>query len=210
MTNNLGVVIVEDHCLLADGLCQLIERSLQWRVLARITNGLDVYRACQEHMPDLVVMDLGLPGMDGVEVIRQCRQRWLSLKILVYSASDNMRRMREALDAGALSFVLKSSPHQTLLTAVRLTAAGRAFIDPGLMAMSSMQTDDVPGIDMLTHRERQVLKMIAEGRRNRDIAEALSISVKTVETHRLNMMRKIDAHNVADIVNAAHRFGLLA
>ncbi|GAB3629252.1 DNA-binding response regulator [Pandoraea terrae] len=209
MANEMGVVIVEDHCLLADGLCQLFERVLNWRVLARVENGLEVYRACQTHQPDLVVLDLGLPGMDGVEVIRQCRQRWPALKIVVHSACGDIRRARGALDAGALSYVLKSSRHETMLTAARLAVAGRTFVDPALMASGSTHKLEVAGADALTHRELQVLKLIAEGHRNRDVAEALSISVKTVETHRLNLMRKIDAHSVADVVNSAHRLGLI-
>ncbi|MFJ2995533.1 two component system response regulator [Pandoraea sp. NPDC087047] len=218
MTGCTGVIIVEDHELLADGLCRLIEDDLGWSVLARVTNGLDVYRACVVHRPALLMLDLGLPGMDGVDVIRQCVQRWPELRVVVHSASDDGERARQSLDAGASAFVLKSSSRETLLSAVGFAMRGERFVDPAVFGIvhdpGGMPFTPSPGAvelpeKLLTLRERQVLKLVAEGQRNRDIAQLLSISVKTVETHRLNMMRKLDAHNVADIVNWAHRLRMM-
>ncbi|MFK0378460.1 two component system response regulator [Pandoraea sp. NPDC090278] len=218
MTGCTGVIVVEDHELLADGLCRLIEDELGWCVLARVVNGLDVYRACVVHRPALIVLDLGLPGMDGVDVIRQCVQRWPELRIVVHSASDDGERARQSLEAGAGAFVLKSSSRTTLINAVSVVMRGDRFIDPAVFGIvhdpTGMPLTSKPGAAelperLLTLRERQVLKLAAEGQRNRDIAQLLSISVKTVETHRLNMMRKLDAHNVADIVRWAHRLRML-
>ncbi|WP_374627145.1 two component system response regulator [Pandoraea sp.] len=214
----IGVIVVEDHELLADGLCVLIEHDLGWRVLARVVNGLDVYRACVVHRPTLMVLDLGLPGMDGVDVIRQCAQRWPDLHIVVNSASDDSERARQSLEAGAVAFVLKSSSRETLIHACCQAMRGERFVDPAVFGgvHDSAGARQMPGPfaaempeRLLTLRERQVLKLVAEGQRNRDIAQLLSISVKTVETHRLNMMRKLDAHNVADIVNWAHRLRMM-
>jgi two-component system secretion response regulator SsrB len=218
MTGGIGVIVVEDHELLADGLCHLIEHDLGWCVLARVVNGLDVYRACVAHQPALMVLDLGLPGMDGVDVIRQCAQRWPDLRIVVNSASDDSERARQSLVAGAVAFVLKSSSRETLTSAVYQAMRGERFVDPavfgGMQDAAGMSYAPRPcAVEMperlLTLRERQVLKLVAEGQRNRDIAQLLSISVKTVETHRLNMMRKLDAHNVADIVNWAYRMRMM-
>lgn len=218
MTGCTGVIVVEDHELLADGLCRLIEDELGWCVLARVVNGLDVYRACVVHRPALIVLDLGLPGMDGVDVIRQCVQRWPELRIVVHSASDDGERARQSLEAGAGAFVLKSSSRTTLINAVSVVMRGDRFIDPAVFGIvhdpTGLPLTSKPGAAelperLLTLRERQVLKLAAEGQRNRDIAQLLSISVKTVETHRLNMMRKLDAHNVADIVRWAHRLRML-
>ncbi|MDR3400350.1 MAG: LuxR C-terminal-related transcriptional regulator [Pandoraea sp.] len=218
MTGCIGVIVVEDHELLADGLCHLIEQDLGWCVLARVVNGLDVYRACVVHQPALMVLDLGLPGMDGVDVIRQCAQRWSALRIVVNSASDDSERARQSLEAGAAAFVLKGSSRETLIHAAYQVMRGERFIDPavfggthdpaGASHMPRPRGGEIPE-RLLTLRERQVLKLVAEGQRNRDIAQLLSISVKTVETHRLNMMRKLDAHNVADIVNWAHRLRMM-
>ncbi|MBN4668079.1 two component system response regulator [Pandoraea nosoerga] len=221
MTGCVGVIVVEDHELLADGLCRLVECDLGWRVLTRVANGLDVYRACQVHRPALMLLDLGLPGMDGVDVIHQCMQRWPDLRILVNSASDDSERARQSLDAGARAFVLKSSPRRTLVHAAQQVMRGHRFVDPAVFggALETVRKPHTPRAtracdvetpeQSLTLRERQVLKLVAEGQRNRDIAQVLSISVKTVETHRLNMMRKLDAHNVADVVNWAHRLGMM-
>ncbi|AKC69608.1 LuxR C-terminal-related transcriptional regulator [Pandoraea oxalativorans] len=218
MTGSTGVIVVEDHELLADGLCRLIEDELGWCVLARVVNGLDVYRACVVHRPALIVLDLGLPGMDGVDVIRQCVQRWPELRIVVHSASDDGERARQSLEAGAGAFVLKSSSRTTLINAVNVVMRGDRFIDPAVFGIvhdpTGQPLPSKPGAAglperLLTLRERQVLKLAAEGQRNRDIAQLLSISVKTVETHRLNMMRKLNAHNAADIVRWAHRLRML-
>ncbi|VVE48587.1 two component system response regulator [Pandoraea anhela] len=218
MTGCMGVIVVEDHELLADGLCRLIEDELGGCVLARVENGLDVYRACVMHRPALMVLDLGLPGMDGIDVIRQCIQRWPALRIVVHSASDDGERARQSLEAGAGAFVLKSSSRDTLINAVGVVMRGERFVDPAVFGIVHDPTGAPPTLDpctvevpekLLTLRERQVLKLVAEGQRNRDIAQLLSISVKTVETHRLNMMRKLDAHNVADIVRWAHRLRMM-
>ncbi|AKM31260.1 DNA-binding response regulator [Pandoraea faecigallinarum] len=218
MTGCTGVIVVEDHELLADGLCRLIEGELGWCVLARVANGLDVYRACVMHRPALVVLDLGLPGMDGIDVIRQCVQRWPELRIVVHSASDDGERARQSLEAGAGAFVLKSSSRETLIHAIDVVMRGERFVDPAVFGIVHDPTGAQPALDpqtvevpekLLTLRERQVLKLVAEGLRNRDIAALLSISVKTVETHRLNMMRKLDAHNVIDIVKWARRLRMM-
>lgn len=218
MTGGIGVIVVEDHELLADGLCRLLEERLGWCVLARVANGLDVYRACVIHAPTLMMLDLGLPGMDGVDVIRQCAQRWPELRIVVNSASDDSERVRLSLEAGASAFVLKSSPRETLVQAAIQAMRGDRYVDPAVCggALDPANAPRPPALGtvekperLLTLRERQVLKLVAEGQRNRDIAQLLSISVKTVETHRLNMMRKLGAHNVADIVNWAYRLRMM-
>lgn len=159
-------------------------------------------------MPDLVLLDLGLPGMDGIDVIRQLKQRWPELNIIVITADSAEHRARAALDAGALAYVLKKSPQQTLLAALQIASQGHIFLDPSLDLEQITETRNVEGPTRLTMRENQVLKLIAEGMRNRDIAESLKITIKTVETHRLNLMRKLDAHNAVELTNWAIRLGI--
>ncbi|WP_440030404.1 two component system response regulator [Chromobacterium amazonense] len=205
----LRILIVEDHSLLIDGICTLLANQPRYEVVGSVSDGLSVYEACQKLTPDMVLLDLGLPGMDGVDVIHQLRRRWEHLRIVVVTASANAPRGQSALDAGALAYVLKQSPQQVLLAALQSAALGKSYIDPGLKLEtleSGIRTScDAP----LTLRERQVLKLVAEGRRNRDIAELLSISLKTVETHRLNLMRKLGAHNAAELSNWARKLGVL-
>lgn len=208
-TSPLRVLIVEDHSLLIDGIRNLLANQPRYDVVGAVSDGLTVYEACQRLTPDLVLLDLGLPGMDGIDVIHQLRRRWESLRIVVVTASSEERRGREALAAGALAYVLKQSPQQTLLAALQHAAIGKRFVDPALK-LETLESAQSSGAETpLTLRERQILKLVAEGKRNRDIAELLSISLKTVETHRLNLMRKLDAHNAAELSNWARRLGLL-
>ncbi|WP_293235541.1 two component system response regulator [Paludibacterium sp.] len=208
----MRVLIVEDHGLLADGVRFLLERQARFQVTGVVADGCQVYQACLRLTPDLVLLDLSLPGMDGIDVIRQLRRRWPALRILVFSASAGEHRCREALAAGAMGYVFKRSHRQVLLDGLAQVAAGRRYVDPALGGeplswRPAQECNELPA--RLTLRERQVLKLIAEGRRNREIAEQLSVSIKTVETHRFNLMRKLDAHNAAELSTWARRIGLL-
>ncbi|MGC0154952.1 two component system response regulator [Chromobacterium vaccinii] len=202
------VLLVEDHSLLSNGIKNLLSALPSYHVVGEVNDGLGVYSACQRLMPDLVLLDLGLPGMDGIDVIRQLKQRWSELNIIVITADSAEHRARAALDAGALAYVLKKSPQQTLLAALQITSHGHIFLDPSLDLEQITETRNVEGPTRLTTRENQVLKLIAEGMRNRDIAESLKITIKTVETHRLNLMRKLDAHNAVELTNWAIRLGI--
>ncbi|VVE55950.1 two component system response regulator [Pandoraea sputorum] len=203
------VLIVEDHTLLVDGIRHLLGAQPRYEVVGVVSDGLGVYEACQRLSPDVVLLDLGLPGMDGVDVIHQLRRRWADLRIAVVTASTEEHRSRAALAAGALAYVLKQSPQQTLLAAMQHAALGKRYVDPAIKLETLESKEQAVGDTPLTLRERQVLKLVAEGHRNRHIAEMLSISLKTVETHRLNLMRKLDAHNAAELSTWARRLGVL-
>ena len=202
------ILIVEDHYLLICGIKNLLSAIPAYEVVGEIIDGLTVYAACQQLNPDIVLLDLGLPGMDGIDVIRQLKRRRAELIIVVLTADASEHRARDAIAAGALGYILKRSSQQTLLGGLQTAIAGQAFIDPSLNLAQVNSRPNVGGLTNLTTRERQILKLIAEGYRNRDIAEKLSITIKTVETHRLNLMRKLDAHNIADLVNWAYRLGI--
>ncbi|WP_315385535.1 two component system response regulator [Microvirgula aerodenitrificans] len=202
------ILVVDDHSLLSDGIRSLLSSVPTYLVVGEVGDGLQVYQACQQLLPDIVVLDLGLPGMDGIDVIRQLKRRWPALIVAVLTADAAEYRARDALAAGAQAYVLKKSPRQTLLAALHLTLAGKAFLDPALDAGQVTGRQGTAGQTRLTTRERQVLKLIAEGLRNRDIAESLTITIKTVETHRLNLMRKLDAHNAVALADWANRLGI--
>lgn len=202
------ILIVEDHQILIYGIKKLLSTVAGYHVVGDISDGLEVYRACLKLAPDLVLIDLGLPGMDGIDIIRQLKRRTPELTIVVITADTSEHRAHDALAAGALGYILKKSSQQILLAGLQTALAGKVYLDPELnqAQVTRMHTPDGPS--KLTLRENQVLKLIAEGARNRDIAEQLRISIKTVETHRLNLMRKLDAHNVAELVNWAWRLGI--
>lgn len=204
----IRILVVEDHPLLRLGLKNLLDASPPLSVVDEISNGLDVYAACQRLDPDIVLLDLGLPGMNGLDVIHQLRRRWPDLGILVVTAETTEHRASAALAAGANGYLLKNSSKQTLLDAIWKVWRGHTVIDPALNVEQVTTKAVADGAVALTPRERQVLKLISEGCCNRDIAEKLTITIKTVETHRLNLMRKLDAHNAAELANWAHRLGL--
>lgn len=202
------ILIVEDHPLLIYGIKILLSAMPIYEVVGEIVDGLNVYAACQELNPDLVLLDLGLPGMDGIDVIRKLKRRRPEMIIVVITADASEHRARDAFAAGAQAYILKKSSQQILLAGLQTAIAGQVFLDPALNLAHVTSAPNVGGLTNLTTRERQILKLIAEGDRNRDIAEKLSITIKTVETHRLNLMRKLDAHNIADLVNWACRLGI--
>ncbi len=202
------VLIAEDHPVLRLGLKSLLDSTPPYRVVGEVDNGLQVYEFCQTLQPDVVLLDLGLPGMHGIDVIVKLRQRWKELGIVVITADSAEHRARHALDAGANGYVLKNSSQDILLKVLWKVQHGHTALDPALNEAQINQTSACSNQVTLTPRENQVLKLIAEGDRNRDIAEKLSIAIKTVETHRLHLMRKLDAHNAAELVNWANRLGI--
>ncbi|MBV4465830.1 two component system response regulator [Pseudomonas sp. SWRI79] len=202
------ILIVEDHYLLSYGIKNLLSAMPGYEVVGEINDGLQVYTACQQLSPDVVLIDLGLPGMDGIDIIRQLKRRRPELVIVVITADASEHRARDALAAGALGYVLKTSSQQILLAGLQTALASKIFLDPALDEAQIRSEPSACGQTRLTTRERQILKLIAEGGRNRDIAEKLTITIKTVETHRLNLMRKLDAHNIAELVNWAGRLGI--
>ncbi len=202
------ILIVEDHPVVRLGLKNLLDAAPPLKVVAEVEDGLEVYSACQRHTPHIVLLDLGLPGMSGIDVIHQLRRRWSDLGIVVMTADTAEPRASAALLAGANGYVLKNSSQQVLLETLWKVWRGHTALDPALNAAQIGTPSAARAEVALTPRERQVLKLIAEGCRNRDVAERLTITIKTVETHRLNLMRKLDAHNAADLTNWAHRLGL--
>jgi len=202
------ILVVDDHTLLREGIRQVLTQNPTFEVIGEADDGLQVYAACKRLAPDVVVLDLGLPGMNGIEVMRQLKRRWPELLIVVLTAEGSEFRAREALAAGASAYVLKKSAQRVLHDALAKACAGHIFIDPELDAAQVTAPAHTRSAATLTTRERQVLQLIAEGARNKDIAAALHISIKTVETHRLNLMRKLDAHKAVELVIWANRLGL--
>lgn len=163
--------------------------------------------------PDLLLLDLNMPVMDGLSALPLIRQRWPGIRVLTLTARLSEQNAALALDAGADGYVLKSSTSEVLRTAIATLLAGKPFLDadlnPEQVAALRANASAQSGIT-LTDRERQILKLVAEGARNRDVAELLCISLKTVETHRLNLMKKLDAHNAADLTQWAFKLGVCA
>lgn len=204
------VLLVEDHALLREGIkAALRSGEHRYEIAGEVDDGLAVYSACILLRPDIVLLDLGLPGMNGLEVVYMLKRRWPQLIVVILTADVSESRARDAIAAGANAYVLKAGSGDTLLRALREVLSGACFIDPALDHASVHRQAPGKAAGALTIRERQVLQLIAQGERNRGIADKLCISIKTVETHRLNLMRKLDVHSAVELTNWAHRLGLV-
>ncbi|ECX2002019.1 two component system response regulator [Salmonella enterica subsp. enterica serovar Newport] len=205
------ILLVDDHELIINGIINLLSPYPRFHVVAHIDDGLEVYNACRIHEPDIVVLDLGLPGIDGVNLIPQLRRRLPQMAILAYTAHMEEAMAIRTLSAGAMGYVLKNSSRQVLLAALQSVAVKKSYIDPALNldAINTALRVKNDNKEILTLRERQILKLIADGFTNRHIGEQLCISVKTVETHRLNIMRKLNVHKVTELLICTRRLGLI-
>ena len=211
------IMIVEDHTLLRAGLKALLLQEPDLKVVGEADNGRDAVRAMSVLAPDLVLMDLSMPGLGGIEAIIEIRRRSIETRIIVLTIHKTDEYIHAALQAGANGYVLKDATHDELRGAIRTVLSGKTYLSPDVSSRiitTYLRAADarvaVRPWDTLTHREREILKLVAEGRANRHIAEYLSLSVKTVEKHRSNLMRKLDLHNVAMLTTFAIENGLLA
>jgi DNA-binding NarL/FixJ family response regulator len=213
----MNVLLVEDHALVRQGVRALLDEEPDINVVGEAGQAREALKLVEELRPDIVLMDLSLPGMDGVELTRRIRKRFPSTRVLVLSMHDSEEYVSRALRGGAAGYILKQSTSTELVLALRAVAAGSTFLSPGVSQIlisdyvrrAASRERDEAALGVLTPREREVLQLIARGLNNRQIAERLYISIKTVETHRGNMMRKLDVHDRASLVRFAIDAGLI-
>jgi DNA-binding NarL/FixJ family response regulator len=211
------ILIADDHSILRDGLRALLEGGDGLEVVGAVDDSAEVLRVLASMRPDLVLIDISMRNMDGLSAIREIKRRSADAKVLVLTANHGEQHIRAALQAGVEGYVLKDASRAELLMAIESVLSGKRFISPAVSAhIVSMYLENAPPapradslLDTLTAREKQVLKLIAEGRRNREIAKYLFISVKTVEKHRSNLMHKMDLHNTAALTSLAMEQGLV-
>ncbi|WP_426117064.1 two component system response regulator [Pseudomonas sp. DSP3-2-2] len=204
------LLLVDDHAMILEGLRALLADESELEIVGEAQDGHQAISMCRAVQPNLVLMDLNMPLLDGVSALTLISKRWPEIKIIALTSNVSEHNAALAFEAGALGYVLKRSRRDDLLNAISQVRAGDIYIDSGLDAaqVAALRSGQAVSGITLTERERQVLKLVAEGSRNRDVAQILCISLKTVETHRLNLMKKLDAHNSADIVQWAYRLGL--
>jgi DNA-binding NarL/FixJ family response regulator len=207
------VVLADDHTILRDGLRKLLEQEPDFEVIGEAGNGLEAVRMVRTLRPDVVLLDIAMPDLNGVEAARQILSTAPGTKIVVLSMHADARYVREMLAIGAVGYLLKQSAFEEIVEATRAVARNQAYFSPAVAGIvaKQFQTDAIritQDTSPLTPREKQVLQLLAEGNSPRVVAEKLHISVKTVETHRRRLMAKIDIHNLAGLTKYAIRVGL--
>ena len=213
------VLIADDHSILREGLCALLSNTPDLEVIGEAENGQDAIEKVKQLQPQVVLLDLSMPIMNGTEAIRAIKRRTSEVKILALTVHKSEEYVRATLDAGADGYVLKDDSSNDLLTAIRNVVEGKVHLSPGICDKVINGFLDRPGNsntrstrswEQLTQREREVLKLIAEGNKNRGIAQRLSVSIKTVEKHRSNLMKKLDLHGVSALTIYAIDNGLIS
>lgn len=217
MKDKRRILIVEDHTLLRAGLSALLSQDPDIEIAGELDNGRDAVRSIAALSPHLVLMDLTMPGCNGFEAIVEIKKRHPDVKILVLTLHRTDEYIHESLRAGADGYILKDATHDELRVAIRSVLNGKTYLSPDISGkvitgyLGAGKGSNLTSVwETVTHRERQVLKLVAEGNSNKYIAEYLYLSVKTVEKHRSNLMKKLDLHNASMLTAFAIEKGLVA
>ena len=212
-----SILIADDHSILREGLRALLSGAPDLEVIGEAENGQDAIEKAKQLQPEIILLDLSMPIINGTEAMRVIKERNPDIRIVALTVHKSEEYVRATLDAGADAYVLKDDTSIDLLTAIRNVGEGKVHLSPGICEKVINGFLERPGKarsmrswDQLTRREREVLKLIAEGNKNRGIAECLSVSVKTVEKHRANLMRKLDLHGVSALTVYAINTGLVS
>jgi two-component system response regulator NreC len=217
MKKQYGIVIAEDHTILRDGLKALLSAQEDFKVVAEAQDGREAIRCVHDFAPDVILMDLSMPRMNGLDAIKEIKKTNPGTKIIALTVHKTEEYVLATLQAGADGYVLKDATHSELVMAMKNVLGGNRYLSPGvsekvidgyLKGRGALKSQSA--WDTLTQREREILKLIAEGYKNKDIADYLCISLKTVEKHRTNLMNKLDLHNVAALTALAIDKGLIS
>ena len=212
----MTILLADDHNVLRKGLRRILEEQPDLEVVAEASDGRQAVTLAHSLKPDVVVMDIAMPLMNGIEATRQILRRHPDLNVLILSMYSDENYVVQVLQAGARGYLLKDTAEEDLITAVRTVAKGQTFFSPQIAklllgdGMQRLRTEGVTdSYELLTPREREVLQLIAEGKSNKEAATALFVSPTTIETHRARIMDKLDLHSTADIVLYAVRKGVI-
>lgn len=213
----IRIVLGDDHTLVRQGLRKILEEQPEWTVVAEASDGREAVHQTLALQPDVVVLDIGMPLLNGIEATRQIARRFANIRILILSMHSEEAYITQAMKAGARGYLLKDSADTELIQAVVAVAAGKSFFSP---AVAKVMLDDyvrhleekgiVDRFESLSEREREIFQLVAEAHSNKEIADLLSLSPATVETHRAHILRKLDVHNTAELVLYAVRRGIIS
>jgi len=208
----LRVLLADDHAIVRRGLRSLIESQPGFKVVAEAADGLEALRLSEEHQPDAIILDVGMPKLNGIEVAERVQKQSRPPSVIILSMHADESYIIRALAAGARAYLLKDATDEDLLPALRAVASGKPFFSPtvtGVLIEDYVRQLQARGLTdsyhLLTDREKEVLQLLAEGRSNKEVAALLDVGVSTIETHRANLMQKLNLHNTAEIVLYAVR-----
>ena len=213
----LRILLGDDHAILRTGLVKILQEQKDWEIVGEAGDGREVVRLALDLTPDVIIMDIGMPLLNGIEATRQIVRRLPDVPILILSMHVNEAYVVESLQAGAKGYMLKDAADTDLVNGVTSVASGKSYFSP---AVSKIVLDDyvkrlsdkgiVDRYGALSEREREIFQLIAEGHSNKEVATLLSISLATVETHRASILQKLDIHNTAELVLYAVRRGVIS
>jgi DNA-binding NarL/FixJ family response regulator len=205
------ILVADDHDVVRQGLRSLIQEQPQWKIIAEVKEGRDAVAKASELKPNIAILDISMPSLNGLDATKQILKLNTHTKILILTMHDSEQVIENALNAGARGYILKADASRDLVLGIQALLAGRTFftqkaaqiVRDGFMGKRPTPTDGESGV--LTTREREILQLLAEGKINKEVAALLDLSTNTVETHRANLMRKLSCHCVSDLVRYAVR-----
>jgi DNA-binding NarL/FixJ family response regulator len=214
----LRILIADDHGLVRRGARAVLRSRRGWRVVGEATNGREAVQKAIELKPDVAVVDIGMPEVDGIEVTRQMREAIPDIKVLVLSMHESEQMVHRALDAGAHGYILKSDLTDSLPKAVKAIAEGKRFLTPrvseivldGFLETRGRNRQGERTASRTTPREVEIIRLLAEGKSNKEIAALLGITVRTIETHRSKIMLKLGCHSLAELIHYAIRHKMVS
>jgi DNA-binding NarL/FixJ family response regulator len=216
MMEGLRLLVADDHEIVRKGLRLILEAQPGWQVAAEAADGREAVEKAKEVKPDVTVLDIGMPSLNGLEATRQIIKNDSRSKVLILTMHESDPLIREVLDAGARGYVLKSDASRDLVTAVNAVRSNKTFFTARVAQMvldgyldKKPKKEDGQPQGRLTPRQREIVQLLAEGKSSKEVAAVLGVSVKTAETHRANIMRRLDCHSVSELVRYAVRNNII-
>ncbi len=212
----INVLIVDDHAIVRDGICSLLALAGDMEVVGEAANGREGLEKARQLLPDVILMDMAMPIMGGLEAIRRIRKEFSEIKILILTQYDDKDHVFPVIQAGANGFVSKTAASSELISGIRAIFAGESYLSPSIAKLFvedyqrvALKEDIKDHYEQLTDREREILKLVVEGYKTQQIAEMLTITPKTVEGHKTSLMNKLGIHNTIELVKYALRRGII-
>ncbi len=211
---SIKIILADDHKIIREGLHALLEKNQNMEVVAEAQDGLTTVRLAKKLLPDIVIMDIGMPDMNGIDATRQIISETKDIRVIALSMHSDRRFVLQMLKAGASGYLLKDSAFEELELAIMTVMSGQPYLSPKITDVvikeyiHNIPANETTAFSALTAREREVLQLLAEGKTTKQIAVYLNISVKTIETHRQQVMEKLNMHSIAELTKYAIREGL--